>query len=51
MAVLAVLGGSVVLFVGTVVAGQWLDAREVKRKDRRDKRARPLIPDFTKVRP
>jgi hypothetical protein len=46
---MAVLGGSVVLLVGTVMAGLWLDAREVRRKDRRNKRARPLVPDFTKV--
>jgi hypothetical protein len=47
---MAVIGGSVVLLVGTVVSSLWLDSREVKRLERKQRKQRPLVPDFTKVK-
>ena len=45
-----VLAGSVVLLVLLVGTNLHLDARARKRQVRKDRRRRPIVPDFTKVR-
>jgi hypothetical protein len=42
---------SPVLLVLLVGISQWLDRRAIKRENRRSRRGRPLVPDFTQVRP
>jgi hypothetical protein len=45
-----VLTGSAVLCVAVVMVALAFDAQEIKRQNQRDKRRRPIVPDFTKAK-